>query len=75
MPALRGPLPNEAEHYKSVVLSRDEESFKMIFRLYPGVLWGEVTSTLSAEDRAWADRVLSEKRQEDYRISERQNDW
>lgn len=62
---VRDPLPDEKQRYLYAVQSRDEEGFVQMFQLYPNVLWGDVTKTLSDEDRDWTRQVLQNKRQTD----------
>jgi hypothetical protein len=50
---VRNPLPDEAEQYLSAIRERDEAALAALFRRYPGVLWGQVTATLSRQDSAW----------------------
>lgn len=60
---LRNPLPQERQHYLSTVQARDEQAFLQLFQLYPTVLWGSVTETLSDEDKTWTNRVIANGQQ------------
>lgn len=53
----REPLLGEEKAYRAAISARDEELFLQLFDLYPGVLWGSITNTLSAEDRKWTAEV------------------
>jgi hypothetical protein len=67
---IRDPLPDEARKYLAAVQARDEQAFMDLFGLYPNVLWGNVSQTLSAEDRQWTSSVLQK-----HRNTERGYEW
>lgn len=61
---VRGPLPNEAAAYQGAISFRDEAAFRQLFELYPNVLWGSITSTLSKEDKEWSSAIIQRMNQE-----------
>ena len=58
---VRDALPGEELMFRDAVRSRNKEAFSQLFDLYPNVLWGGVSNTLSTEDRAWMHEILQEK--------------
>jgi hypothetical protein len=59
MNAYRDPLPHEAEQYREAIAQKNVEQLQRIMTdLYPNVIWGTVTQTLSEFDRAWVMKHL-----------------
>ncbi len=53
----RDPLPGERTVFMQAIQARNEGELAMVLQLYPNVLWGEMTQSLSAEDRAWLSQA------------------
>lgn len=60
----RDPLLNEEKAYRGAISFRDEAAFRQLFELYPNVLWGSITSTLSKEDKEWSSAIAQKMDQE-----------
>jgi len=60
--SMRDPLPGEESTFRTAVQSRNKEAFARLFDLYPNVLWGKITDTLTQEDRVWMDEAILQER-------------
>lgn len=61
----REPTPLERELYLEAVRERDEVRYLLLFEDgRPRILWGDVYNTLSQEDRAWIDDVITRKQED-----------
>ena len=55
----RDALPAEAEMYKQAIADRNIEQLNnLVNNLYPNVMWGDATQSLSEEDRQWTTEAL-----------------
>lgn len=56
----RDPLPDEERRYRAAVATRNKEQLMELNRLYPFVMWGSITRTLTNEEQGWTFEVAQE---------------
>jgi len=67
MNAYRDPLPHEARQYRQAIAEKDAKKLqRIVSELYPNVIWGEVTKTLSEFDHAWVMKNLTAVVEEEF---------
>jgi hypothetical protein len=59
---LRDANAFEANLYRRMAADRDKEGFLALFKQFPGVLWGTVSSSLSEEERNWTASLLDSRK-------------
>lgn len=63
----RDATPYEASQYRQAIEKKDATKLQdIVCNLYPNVMWGSITRTLSEADRAWAMTNMRQQVEEEF---------